>query len=375
MCYRYNVNELALYNKNLTNYMEKLKFIFLILIFVCWSCQNKIVGEKNEESEKIEEVGDDDDGESDEGDEKDDDSKDGDDDESEGKDEEEVIMTPNDIIASNLSKKGSNDWELLIGNWRWKTFAYTKDGDTISELDSIFVNMSLEIEGYYSSWYLKYTNKWIVHALISNHFINLRCSNPYATPLNDERNLIACFEKAYSFVIKDNELIIYFTDNDHVNLIILKRKSPEDVDIDEPEDETPGCEICDDDSEGDVPYLTCPCERELQTGVSDLLSGIEVYLFKDSIQGKIAHDFYFLTPHPVCWIILGSEFYEPDEVVMFVNRTRTSGGQKGLGWICNFPDFARKIPIPQNGCKVYIEGLVTELCYGSTADRAYFNQG
>jgi hypothetical protein len=43
------------------------------------------------------------------------------------------------------------------------------------------------------------------------------------------------------------------------------------------------------------------------------------------------------------------------------------------GLICNFPDFAKTWDIPENGRKIYFEGISYYPSFGSTGDRISFD--
>ena len=114
-----------------------------------------------------------------------------------------------------------------------------------------------------------------------------------------------------------------------------------------------------------VPYKPCPCEELDMKG--DALRG-EVYLFKNYVPKKI--DF-----PTVCIEVWGLEF--ENCFLVFNSETENANltlvdGSYGLpiyGDICNFPNFAKKWNIPQNGCKIYIEGTTHPVCYSHNADR------
>ena len=46
------------------------------------------------------------------------------------------IPLSDELISSNLSKKGKSDPEFLIGEWKIFEFAYTKDGGRIKTVDA-----------------------------------------------------------------------------------------------------------------------------------------------------------------------------------------------------------------------------------------------
>ena len=351
----------------------KLVLLFIILI-VSWSCRNQDV-DKVDDIDNIEVVDENQVvGESGNVDENQVVGEGGNVDESEDEDQTATF----DSIAANLSKKGSNDPELLVGEWICIKFAYTDDGNTISDVDVIPAGVRFVISDL-SHWVFTYFHSWRVVPSISGNLMGLRIAeNPVATPLPDETNMFTRIENAYSFVIQGDELIVFFTGNESMNLIIMKQKSPDDED-EESEIEIPDCETCEDDTGEDVPYKPCSfCEEgvtfpQILLG-AQILNGIEVYLFKDSIPLKMEYEFRQLVSHFVCWIIVGSEM---DNVWIHFNKRYHEGngfGIAGDGRICNFPDFAKESSIPENGCKIYIEGLMYHpSCWGGTAQNVLFD--
>ena len=107
---------------------------------------------------------------------------------------------------------------------------------------------------------------------------------------------------------------------------------------------------------GDVPYKPCLCEEEKPLEDFYFPQG-EAYLFKDSIPAEME---YFLMcnsyPDKSCWIVFDSQ---TDDAVLTILT-----GEHALYYckICNFPDFAKKWNIPENGCLVHFEGIAYDAC-------------
>jgi len=143
-----------------------------------------------------------------------------------------------ETIAANLLKQGTADPELLLGEWSLIKFAYTPDGNEISDRRIISYNVQ-PIEHPYlripsaptpiennldDRWCLNYGNSiWYVCSL-TDHLIKLEpCGSTYVGVPPEETEVYGALSRAYSFVIKGNELLIYFKKGDDKNLLILEK--------------------------------------------------------------------------------------------------------------------------------------------------------
>ena len=144
-----------------------------------------------------------------------------------GKDEQPLS---DEEISFNLSKSGEFDPALLIGEWELVKFASTADGNKISKV----VNVSggrLEIpiaptaddcEIKRGQWRLQCANEIFYICTISGNLIELKsCLRSYlgVGPPHVEYDCDLAFDNAYSFVIKGDELIIYFIKVEDKNLL------------------------------------------------------------------------------------------------------------------------------------------------------------
>jgi hypothetical protein len=111
----------------------------------------------------------------------------------------------------------------------------------------------------------------------------------------------------------------------------------------------------------------CNCESLLMQ--DHPLSGVEAYLFKDAIPYEFAYSFMQIVPYFVCWIVFDSK---TGEAWIHYNN-HNSRGSKGDGKICNFPDLVKDSYIPENGCKVHVEGLMYDYCDGYASEGIMFN--
>ena len=135
-------------------------------------------------------------------------------------------------ISSNLLIDGVIDPALLIGEWDCIKFAYTADGTKISDIVKIktasleipTVHTGTECEVYDPETGMhKASEKWLLRSSIngggwicslSKNLIKLTfCgSTKIGVPIpHEEWDLVWALDNAYSFVIKGNELMIFFS--------------------------------------------------------------------------------------------------------------------------------------------------------------------
>jgi len=126
---------------------------------------------------------------------------------------------PEKFIACNLSKNGEFDPELVIGEWVPIKFAYTDDGILISDIADISANNKVIIEkskGNEMLWSIKINDCRYDISLADNLFKSVSIHYPsflvWEEPsfTDDEQKMLQFFKCAYSFVVKNNELIIHF---------------------------------------------------------------------------------------------------------------------------------------------------------------------
>jgi hypothetical protein len=112
--------------------------------------------------------------------------------------------------------------------------------------------------------------------------------------------------------------------------------------------------------EGDVPYIPCPCGEEPFEELQ--FPQGEAYLFKDSIPLQMYNQIQAELSdksHVVCWILI-----QKGMVTMTIGNLNKILLVYGI--ICNFPNYAKKWSIPQNGYKVDVKGLLYTSCGGTT---------
>ena len=161
------------------------------------------------------------------------------------------------LIASNLSINGNNDPALLIGEWDLIKFAYTPDGNEIKdvqpislywpttdirksisifdtdinewgdcriEFDDVDFDDLTKISGH---WYIgdQCPHYYVISENLMRHYTLVHCCTyKYIEYSEVELEIIEVLKNPYSFVIKDDELIIHFKGVKNKNLLFLKRK-------------------------------------------------------------------------------------------------------------------------------------------------------
>jgi hypothetical protein len=144
---------------------------------------------------------------------------------------------PDAEIAYNLSKEGTFDAELLVGQWQFVRFAYTADGYEIFDRYALLSGMltiptvsvsTQEVDGdmgLSERWMLTLcASDWFIWSL-DGYFLNLelRGSEFLYCPQVKIQETLAAFPKAYSFIIRGNELFIHYVGDENKNLLILKK--------------------------------------------------------------------------------------------------------------------------------------------------------
>jgi len=122
---------------------------------------------------------------------------------------------------------------------------------------------------------------------------------------------------------------------------------------------------------GEVPYKPCPCDEEKPMLEIQQFPQGEAYLFKDYIPEPMAiqiNNKIYSDPYPkVCWIVYDSK--TDVAIIRIANICLNSKDDclLRIGQICNFPDYVKEWAIPENGCKVDIEGISYESCFPTYA--------
>jgi hypothetical protein len=141
-----------------------------------------------------------------------------------------------ELISTNLSKDGECDPKLLIGEWDAIEFAYTTDGNKLSNRNVIsgrgsliipnepFIENIENVEDILGDWERARNSRWSLNCW---NWFSMFCSSSGKNEIevkitcdtqvmvytpHIEYDLYFALSKAHSFVIKGNELILYFSE-------------------------------------------------------------------------------------------------------------------------------------------------------------------
>lgn len=129
-----------------------------------------------------------------------------------------------ETICENLLGQGSASQSILKGEWEFEYFAFTTNGSKIKNEDKILKgHISVTDTG----------SIWLYHTNTINYEYTLNNSNSiamvlkgstYVNPPQEEIDVSNAFNNAECFVVKENSLLIHYTETDKKNVLILKKK-------------------------------------------------------------------------------------------------------------------------------------------------------
>jgi len=139
-----------------------------------------------------------------------------------------------DLIASNLAKQGEVNSASLFRSWDFVTYAYTEDGITISDIPTepkghLQISRASLDSSPKSGWTFMYGRSIYFETSLSGNLLSVELVIP-STPISDPdekkmmENMMNALRNAYSYVIKDKELIIYFKNAADKNILIFKKQ-------------------------------------------------------------------------------------------------------------------------------------------------------
>jgi len=127
-------------------------------------------------------------------------------------------------ICENLLDQGNANLSSLKGEWEFKHFAYTANGNKVKNQDDIQKGY-INITDTGSIWFY-HTNT--IHYLFtldnSNGIFITQNGSTYINPPQEEISVSNAFNNAICYVIKDNQLFIHYDGDNKKNVLILNKK-------------------------------------------------------------------------------------------------------------------------------------------------------
>ena len=127
-------------------------------------------------------------------------------------------------ICENLLEQGVANSSSLNGEWEFEYFAYTANGSKIKNKDEIqkgYINVTDT-----GSIWLNHAN--IIHYTYtldnSNGIVILLKGSTFINPPQEEIAVTNAFSNAKCYVVKDDNLLIHYAEEDKKNILILKKK-------------------------------------------------------------------------------------------------------------------------------------------------------
>jgi len=156
------------------------------------------------------------------------------------KQNEKEQLLSDEQITLNLANNVEFKPEFLIGEWELIGFAYTENGIIITDVEdltfydillnphySVLTMSDLTSESGIPIWLFGCESSFRVeYSILPPNLINLSLFQISYDLTNSPKQeaIVSALNKAYSFVIKDYELIIYFKGDKNKNLLIFKKR-------------------------------------------------------------------------------------------------------------------------------------------------------
>jgi hypothetical protein len=127
-------------------------------------------------------------------------------------------------ICKNLLSEGITNSNSLIGEWKFNNFACTPNGKKINNKNNIDIGyISVTDTGHI---WLYHTNSFCYEYVTVNSN-ELTVILKEATKINspkEEEEIAFAFKDIKCYSIKDNKLLLHYSNNDNKNILILTKK-------------------------------------------------------------------------------------------------------------------------------------------------------
>lgn len=126
-------------------------------------------------------------------------------------------------ICENLAEQGGTNLTDLKGEWEFKHFAYTANGNKIKNQDEI---QKGELHISDTSMGISHTNTiGFLYKLNGPNGITVNMlGSTYINPPQEENDITVALINSRCYVVKGNQLLIHYKEDDKKNVLILNKK-------------------------------------------------------------------------------------------------------------------------------------------------------
>ena len=126
-------------------------------------------------------------------------------------------------ICDKLLEQGNAGQSLLKGEWKFESFAYTLNGSTIKYKEKIQKG-TLAFNDTMMGVSHTNTIRFLYTLEGKNNIMIKMKGSTYINPPQEENDITVALINSLCYVIKENKLLIHFTEKDKKNILILTKK-------------------------------------------------------------------------------------------------------------------------------------------------------
>jgi hypothetical protein len=127
-------------------------------------------------------------------------------------------------ICENIAGQGGSSLTDLKGEWEFKHFAYTPNGDKIKDKDEIQKGY-INVTDTGSIWFYHTNTIHYQFSLSGSNSINLtQKGSTFINPPQEEITVSNAFNSSICYVVKGTQLLIHYKEDDKKNVLILNKK-------------------------------------------------------------------------------------------------------------------------------------------------------
>lgn len=126
-------------------------------------------------------------------------------------------------LCANLLEDGVASQSLLLGEWCFENYAYSKNGKNIT-IKSEIQNGCINVTDSGKIWF-NHTNEILYnYNLINSNEITInQIGSTYVNAPQEEIDVTLAFSNSHCYVIKGNKLFLHYTEIDEKNILILTK--------------------------------------------------------------------------------------------------------------------------------------------------------